>query len=37
MKKFLEEAVTYNFTDILLLFGQLQPLLFLKNGLQFLK
>ena len=31
------ETVAYVFTDIPLLFGQPQPLLFLKNGLQLLK
>ena len=35
--KFLVETVAYVFTDISLLFGQSQPLLFLKNGLQLLK
>ena len=37
IKKFLVETVAYVFTDIPLLFGQPQPLLFLKNGLQLLK
>ena len=37
IKKFLVETVAYVFTDIPLLFGQPQPLLFLKIGLQFLK
>ena len=35
--KSLAETVAYVFTDIPLLFGQLPPLLFLKNGLQLLK
>ena len=37
IKKFLVERVAYVFTDIPLLFGKPQPLLFLKNGLQLLK
>ena len=37
IKKFLVETVAYVFTDIPLLFGQPQSLLFLKNGLQLLK
>ena len=37
IKKFLVVTVGYVFTDIPLLFGQPQPLLLLKNGLQLLK
>ena len=37
IKKFLVETVAYVFIDIPLLFGQPQPLLFFKNGLQLLK
>ena len=37
IKKFPVKTVAYVFTDIPLLFGQPQPLLFLKNGLQLLK
>ena len=37
MKKFLVVTVTYVITNIPLYFGQPQPLLFLKNGLQLLK
>ena len=37
IKKFLVVTVVYVFTEVSLLFGQPQPLLFLKNGLQLLK
>ena len=37
IKRFLVETVAYVFTDILLLFGQSQPFLFQKSGLQMLK
>ena len=37
IKKFLVETVAYVFTNIPLLFGPPQSLLFLKNGLQLLK
>ena len=37
IKRFLMETVVYVITDIPLLFGQSQPFLFLKNGLQMFK
>ena len=37
IKKCIVVTVSYVFTDIPLVFGQPQPLLFLKNGLQLLK
>ena len=37
VKRLLVETVAYVFTDIPLLFGQSQPFLFWKNGLQMLK
>ena len=37
VKKFLVVTVAYVFTDTPLLFGQAQPLLFLKNGLRLLE